>query len=138
MDDAEIDPAAIDDGVLLPNCDIVLDGHKLFLVYNRYIESFNIGIDLYHRDDDTGVVELYTHVTVNHDKYFDILTDDTILVRDWGVNKDLPQALFDAGVIGGKPQIIGPNLYAAYPLIKKPAKFKSKKDFLVDKKLTYE
>ncbi len=107
-----------DDSVVLPDCDIVLNGETLFAVYNRYHDPFQIAIDLYSRDEQ-GIVECYCHVTINHPKYDKTLTDDVILVRDYGFNKDLPQALVDAGIIGGKQVDLPPNLYAAFPLLKK-------------------
>jgi hypothetical protein len=123
--------AAFGGGVLLPACTLVVGGRPLVVVYNRYVAPYQIAMDLYDRDTR----ELWTPVTINHPGYDDTLTDAAILVRDWAPNEDLPQALVDAGIIGGMPRVIAPNLYAAYPLLKRPPGFTSKEEFAVSKKL---
>ena len=107
-----------DDDVPLADWRIDIGGYTCYAAFNRYMDPFNIAINL--KIVDTH--EDYARVTINDGK---ARPDDRVLVKDYSENEGLPEILQEAGLIG---KLIRDGPYAEYELLLKPANLVSKED----------
>lgn len=94
----------------LENWRVAIHGRTCYAGFTRYIDPFNIAIELH----DAATHEDVAQVTINDGQP---RPDDRILVKDYTENTGLPEILQRAGLIGA---LISDEPYAEYELLLRP------------------